>query len=326
MKAVTAVHAPRTTHHASRHSSLSTVDQVMVEERAAAFTKRSIKTAAKLAGLKMAVSMMDLTTLEGKDTPGKVAYLCRKALQPAEPKYEVPPCAAVCVYPNMVRYARKFLMAQASCLSGPAGSPSRYVPKVASVATGFPSGQYPLRTKLEEVRRVVRDGADEVDMVIDRCAFLVGDHAKVFDEIAATKEACGPAHLKVILETGELVTYDNVRLASQIAMEAGADFIKTSTGKVSPAATMPVTLVMLEAIRDYFFATGIRIGMKPAGGIRTSKQALAYLVMVKETLGDDWLTPDLFRFGASTLVNDVLMQISKLVDGHYQAADYFSLP
>jgi deoxyribose-phosphate aldolase len=213
----------------------------------------------------------------------------------------------------MIRYARKFL-----------GANSRV--QVAAVATGFPSGQYPLRTKLEEVRRVVSDGADEVDMVIDRCAFLAGDHAKVFDEIAATKETCGTAHLKVILETGELVTYDNVRLASQIAMEAGADFIKTSTGKVSPAATMPVTLVMLEAIRDYFFTTGIRIGMKPAGGIRTSKQALAYLVMVKETLGDDWLTPDLFRFGASTLVNDVLMQIAKLVDGNYQAADYFSLP
>jgi deoxyribose-phosphate aldolase len=193
------------------------------------------------------------------------------------------------------------------------------------VATGFPSGQYPLRTRLEEVRRAVAEGADEVDMVIDRGAFLAGDHAKVFDEIAAVKEACGAAHLKVILETGELVTYDNVRLASQIAMEAGADFIKTSTGKVTPAATMPVTLVMLEAIRDRFFATGVRVGMKPAGGIRTSKQALAWLVMLKETLGDDWLTPDLFRFGASTLLNDVLMQIAKLADGNYQSADYFSL-
>ena len=289
------------------------VDAVMLEERAASFTKRSLKTCAKLAGLKMAVSMMDLTTLEGKDTPGKVAYLCRKALQPAEPKYNVPSCAAVCVYPNMVRYARKFL--------GP-NSPVH----LASVATGFPSGKYPLRTKLEEVRRVVADGADEVDMVIDRGAFLAGDHAKVFDEIAATKEACDPAHLKVILETGELVTYDNVRLASEIAMQAGGDFIKTSTGKVSPAATIPVTLVMLEAIRDHFFATGIRIGMKPAGGIRTSKQALAYLVMVKETLGDDWLTPDLFRFGASTFVNDLLLQIARQMDGNYQGADYFSLP
>ncbi len=285
----------------------------MVEERAASFTKRSIKTSAKLAGLKLAVSMCDLTTLEGKDTPGKVAYLCRKALQPIEPKYDVPSCAAVCIYPNLAKPARKFLGEN---------SPVH----VAAVATGFPSGQYPLRTKLEEVRRAVADGADEIDMVINRGAFLVGDYAKVFDEIAATKEACGPAHLKVILETGELVTYDNVRLASEIAMQAGGDFIKTSTGKVSPAATMPVTLVMLEAIRDYFFATGIRIGMKPAGGLRTAKQALAYLVMVKETLGDDWLTPDLFRFGASTLVNDVLMQIARLADGNYQSADYFSLP
>src|SRR5271167_769033 len=296
-----------------RYSPVPTVDAVMVEERAASFGKRSIKTSAKLAGLKMAISMMDLTTLEGKDTPGKIAYLCRKALQPAEAKYNVPPCAAVCVYPNMVKYARKFL----------GNNPPV---KIAAVATAFPSGQYPLRTKLEEVRRTVADGADEIDMVIDRCAFLAGDHAKVFDEIAATKEACGAAHLKVILETGELVTYDNVRLASEIAMQAGGDFIKTSTGKVSPAATMPVTLVMLEAIRDYFFATGIRVGMKPAGGIRTSKQALAYLVMVKETLGDDWLNPQLFRFGASSLVNDVLMQIVKTVDGNYQGADYFSLP
>jgi deoxyribose-phosphate aldolase len=289
------------------------VDQVMVEERATGFAKRSIKTGAKLAGLKMVTSMMDLTTLEGKDTPGKVAYLCRKALHPAEPRYAVPPCAAVCVYPNMVRYARRFL-----------GDNS--LVKVASVATGFPSGQYPLRTRLEETRRAVGDGADEIDMVIDRNAFLTGHHAKVFDEIAEIKQHCGQAHLKVILETGELVTYDNVRLASRIAMEAGADFIKTSTGKVQPAATMPVTLVMLEAIRDYFYQTGIRIGMKPAGGIRNSKQALAYLVMLGETLGDDWLTPDLFRLGASTLLNDVLMQIAKTVDGKYQSGDYFSLP
>jgi deoxyribose-phosphate aldolase len=289
-----------------------TVDAVMAEERAAAFTKRSLKAAAKLAGLKLAVGMCDLTTLEGKDTPGKVAHLCRKALTPADPKYDVPHCAAVCVYPNMVKYARAFL--------GP-DSPVH----VASVATAFPSGQFPLATRLNEVRRAVADGADEIDMVIDRGAFLAGEHARVFDEIAAVKEASGPAHLKVILETGELVTYDNVRLASEIAMRAGADFIKTSTGKVSPAATLPVTLVMLEAIRDYFFATGIRIGMKPAGGIRTAKQSLAYLVMVKETLGDDWLSPELFRFGASTLVNDVLMQIAKAVDGNYQSADYFSL-
>jgi deoxyribose-phosphate aldolase len=212
----------------------------------------------------------------------------------------------------MTKYARKFLGT---------GSPV----KIAAVATGFPSGQYPLRTKLEEVRRTVADGADEIDMVIDRCAFLTGEHARMFDEIAATKEACGAAHLKVILETGELVTYDNVRLASEIAMRAGGDFIKTSTGKIAPAATLPVTLVMLEAIRDYFFATGIRIGMKPAGGIRTARQALAYLVMVKETLGDDWLTPDLFRIGASTLVNDLLMQIAKCAEGNYQAVEYFSM-
>jgi deoxyribose-phosphate aldolase len=317
---------------ASSKFSAPTVDAIMLEERAAAFTKRSIKTSAKMAGLKMAVSMCDLTTLEGKDTPGKVAYLCRKALQPIEAKYDVPSCAAVCVYPNMVKYARQFLgdpsVGRASSRAGSSvASPHQYsIPKIAAVATGFPSGQYPLRTKLEEVRRTVADGADEIDMVIDRCAFLAGDHAKVFDEIAATKEACGPAHLKVILETGELVTYDNVRLASEIAMQAGGDFIKTSTGKVNPAATIPVTLVMLEAIRDYFFATGIRIGMKPAGGIRNSKQALAYLVMVKETLGDDWLNPDMFRFGASTLVNDLLMQIAKQADGNYQSSDYFSLP
>jgi len=198
--------------------------------------------------------------------------------------------------------------------------------KVASVATAFPTGLMPLRLKLQEVRSASADGADEIDMVIDRGVFLAGEYDRVSDEIAATKEACGAAHLKVILETGELQTYDNVRVASEIAMRAGADFIKTSTGKVAPAATMPVTLVMLEAIRDYFYETGIRIGMKPAGGIRTAKQALAYLVMVKETLGDDWLTPDLFRFGASTLVNDVLMQIVKTVDGNYQSPDYFSLP
>jgi len=296
-----------------RGSVVPTVDPVMVEERAAAFTRRSLKSSAKLAGLKMAISMMDLTTLEGKDTPGKVAYLCRKALHPIDAKYQVPSCAAVCVYPSLVRPARRFL--------GHA-SPVR----VASVATGFPSGQYPLRTRLQEVRRAVGDGADEIDMVIDRGAFLSGHAAKVFDEVASVKEACGGAHLKVILETGELVTYDHVRLASHLAMEAGADFIKTSTGKIQPAATMPITLVMLEAIRDFFHATGRRIGMKPAGGLRTSKQALAYLVMVKETLGDDWLTPDLFRFGASTLANDVLMQIVKTVDGPYQNADYFPLP
>src|SRR4030081_1663045 len=293
-------------------SGVPTIDQVMVGERAAAFGKRSIKTSAKLEGLKLAVSMMDLTTLEGKDTPGKIAFLCRKAMQPADPRYEVPSCAAVCVYPNLVRVAKKFL------------GNSRV--KVASVATAFPTGLMPLRLKLQEVRSAAEDGADEIDMVIDRGKFLAGDHERVFEEIAATKETCGAAHLKVILETGELQTYDNVRLASEIAMRAGADFIKTSTGKISPAATMPVTLVMLEAIRDYFYETGTRIGMKPAGGIRTAKEALAYLVMVKETLGDDWLTPALFRFGASTLLNDVLMQLVKVADANYQSADYFSLP
>jgi deoxyribose-phosphate aldolase len=291
---------------------VASVDQIMVEERAGAFAKRSIKTSTKLAGLKLAISMMDLTTLEGKDTPGKIAFLCRKAMQPADPRYEVPPCAAVCVYPNLVRVAKKFLGNSAV--------------KVASVATAFPTGLISLKLKLEEVRTATRSGADEIDMVIDRGVFLAGDHARVFDEIAATKEACGSLRLKVILETGELQTYDNVRMASELAMRAGADFIKTSTGKISPAATMPVTLVMLEAIRDFFYETGVRVGMKPAGGIRTAKQALAYLVMVKETLGDDWLTPDLFRFGASTLVNDVLMQIVKTVDGNYQASHYFSLP
>ena len=289
-----------------------TIDQVMVEERAAAFGKRSIKTSAKLAGLKTVVSMMDLTTLEGKDTPGKVAYLCRKAIAPADARYGVPSCAAVCVYPNLVRAAKMFV--------GDSGV------KVASVATAFPSGQSALRVKLDDTRRAAGEGADEIDMVIDRGAFLAGEHARVADEIARVKEASGAAHLKVILETGELQTYDNVRIASDLAMRAGADFIKTSTGKVTPAATMPVTLVMLEAIRDYFYDTGIRIGMKPAGGIRTAKESLAYLVMLAETLGDDWMTPDLFRFGASTLANDVLMQIAKLTDGNYQGADYFSLP
>lgn len=284
----------------------------MAEERAASFTKRSIKAGAKLAGLKMIVSMMDLTTLEGKDTPGKVAYLCRKAIQPAEPRFGVPSCAAVCVYPNLVRAAKTFV--------GSSGV------KVAAVATAFPSGAMPLRVKLQDVRAAVGEGADEIDMVIDRGAFHAGEFAQVADEIAAVKEACGEAHLKVILETGELVTCDNVRFASDLAMNAGADFIKTSTGKVQPAATLPVTLIMLEAIRDFFFATGRRIGMKPAGGIRTAKEALAYLVMLSETLGDDWLTPDLFRFGASTLANDVVMQIAKLTDGNYQGSDYFSLP
>jgi deoxyribose-phosphate aldolase len=288
-----------------------TVDQVMVEERAKSFTTRSIKNEAKLAGLKLAVRMMDLTTLEGMDTPGKVAHLCRKALQPMPPRYGCPPCGAVCVYPNLVHAAVQQLQGTGI--------------HIASVATSFPSGQAPLKTKLQEVRWAVEQGADEIDMVIDRGAFLRGDYRKVYDEIAATREACGEAHLKVILETGELKTYDNVRFASEIAMRAGGHFIKTSTGKVSPAATMPVTLVMLEAIRDYYYATGIKIGMKPAGGIRKSKEALHYLVMLKETLGDAWLTPDLFRFGASSLLTDVTLQLAKIVDGVYQSEDYFSI-
>jgi deoxyribose-phosphate aldolase len=288
------------------------VDQVSVEERAAAFAKRSIKAGAKLAGLKLVVSMMDLTTLEGADTPGKVASLCQKAVHPLDARHAVPSCAAVCVYPNLIRAAHRFLDGSSV--------------KVAAVATAFPSGQMPLRVKLQDTRFARSEGADEIDMVIDRGAFLSGDYAKVSDEIAAVKEAAGGALLKVILETGELQTLDNVRFASELAMRAGADFIKTSTGKVVPAATLAVTLVMLEAIRDYFYETGKRIGMKPAGGIRTAKESLAWLVMLKETLGEDWMTPELFRFGASSLANDVLMQIARLADGHYQNADYFPLP
>jgi deoxyribose-phosphate aldolase len=289
--------------------SAPTVDKVFVEERAAALGKRSIKKAAKIAGLKLAVSMMDLTTLEGKDSPGKVQAMCQKARWPHE-RSDIPSCGAVCVYPKLVPVAKRAL--EGSTV------------KVASVATAFPSGLSALDVKLDDVRRAVEAGADEIDMVIDRGAMLAGEHGAVYDEIAATKEACGPAHLKVILETGELGSYDVVRKASQIAMLAGGDFIKTSTGKIAPAATPPVTLVMLEAIRDYYYATGKRIGMKPAGGIRTAKQALHYLVIVKETLGDAWLTNEWFRFGASTLLNDVLMQLEKERTGAYQGGDYFS--
>jgi deoxyribose-phosphate aldolase len=289
---------------------LPPVDQVAVEERAAALGKRSLKKEAKVAGLRLAVRMMDLTTLEGKDTPGKVLQMCRKAVTPLDRDPTVGPVAAVCVYPNLVPTAKQAL----------AGSGV----KVASVATSFPAGQSPLDVKLADVRRAVELGAEEIDMVIDRGAMLSGDYARVFDEIAATKDACGGAHLKVILETGELGSYDVVRKASEIGMAAGADFIKTSTGKVQPAATPPVTLVMLEAIRDHYQATGRRIGMKPAGGVRTAKQSLHYLVLVKETLGDAWLTPDLFRFGASALLNDVLMQLEKERTGVYQASDDFS--
>ena len=288
-----------------------TIDQVGVVERAARFTKRSIKKEAKMQGLKMALSMIDLTTLEGMDTPGKVKQLCYKARHLHDAVEGLPSVAAVCVYPNFVGVAKAEL--------------ANSEIKVASVATAFPSGNSSLPIKLDDVAMAVEAGADEIDMVISRGRFHAGDHQYVFDEITAVKEACGTARLKVILETGELGTLDNVRLASDIAIEAGADFIKTSTGKIKPAATMPVTLVMLEAIRDHYFKTGQMVGMKPAGGISKAKLALYYLIMVKETLGDAWLTNQWFRFGASSLANDVLMQIVKQQTGSYQAADYFSI-
>ncbi|MGH3130826.1 MAG: deoxyribose-phosphate aldolase [Gaiellaceae bacterium] len=290
---------------------IGSVDQVALEERAATLAKRSIKKESKLWALELAVRMMDLTTLEGADTPGKVAALASKAVHPDPVDRTVPSVAAVCVYPNLVPVAVQRVRGSSV--------------KVASVATAFPSGQSPLEVKLEETRAVVAMGADEVDMVIDRGAFLSGRYAKVYDEIVRVKEACGDAHLKVILETGELGTYDNVRRASLLAMAAGADFIKTSTGKLPSAATLPVTLVMLEAIRDVHEETGRQVGMKPAGGIRDAKQAIQYLVLLHETLGLDWLTPDLFRFGASSLLNDVLMQIRKQKTGAYQSPDYFTL-
>ena len=286
------------------------VDQVGIEERVERLQKRSIKKTAKVAGLKLALSMIDLTTLEGADSPGKVRQMCYKAAHLADNIPDVPHVAAVCVYPTLVKVARHELKGTGV--------------KVAAVATGFPSGQYPLNVKLDDTRFAVEQGADEIDMVISRGHFLAGDFQYVFDEIAAVKEACGASHLKVILETGELSTFDNVRRASDIAMHAGADFIKTSTGKVQPAATLPVTLVMLEAIRDFYYATGRRIGMKPAGGISTAKVALQYLVTLRETLGQDWLTPDLFRIGASRLANDILLQIAKERSGTYQSLDYFS--
>ncbi len=286
------------------------VDQIQTEARAASLAKRSIKKGAKRAALEMITKMIDLTTLEGMDTPGKVRMLCRKALQPHVGS-GLPPVAAVCVYPTLVPVAKEELKGTGV--------------KVAAVATGFPSGQTFFSLKLQEVRETVAAGADEIDMVINRNAFLKGDYSRVYDEIAAVKEACGSAHLKVILETGELQTYDQVRKASRIAMDAGADFIKTSTGKLSKAATLPVTLVMLEAIRDFYLETGKKVGMKPAGGIRTAKQAWQYLVLVKETLGDLWLTPDLFRLGASSLLNDVIMQWERLKTDRYQSPIYFSL-
>lgn len=286
------------------------VDQVGVEERAARFKTRSIKKGAKLAGLSLAISMIDLTTLSGDDTPEKVRMLCRKALRPSA-TLETPQVAAVCVYPSMVKVAVEEL----------AGSNIN----VASVATYFPSGQALMKDRLDDVKGAVDDGAKEIDMVINRGAFLAGEYARVYDEICQVRAACGDAHLKVILETGELHSYDNVRLASQIAIDAGAHFIKTSTGKISPAATMPVTLVMLQTIRDHFLKTGKMVGMKPAGGIRDAKLALRYLSMVKETLGDAWLNNEWFRFGASSLLNDLLMQIEKQHSGHYHSSRYLSI-
>jgi deoxyribose-phosphate aldolase len=287
------------------------VDQVGAEARAATLSTRSIKTTAKAYALDLAIRMIDLTTLEGQDTPGKVRALCAKAKRPDPADPTAPQVAAVCVYPDLVATAKREL--QGSGIN------------VASVATAFPSGRSSLAIKIQDTKDAVASGADEVDMVIDRGAFLSGRYAMVFDEIAAIREAAGDAHLKVILETGELVTYDNVRRASWLAMLAGADFIKTSTGKVSPAATLPVTLVMLEAVRDYHEATGLHIGVKPAGGIRTAKDAIKYLVTVNETAGPDWLDPELFRFGASSLLNDLLMQRTKLATGHYPGPDYFTL-
>jgi deoxyribose-phosphate aldolase len=287
------------------------VDKVGVEERVSRFQKRSIKNESKMQGLRMALNMIDLTTLEGKDTPGKVRQMCYKAQHLHDVYSGLPTVAAVCVYPSMVKIAKQEVKGSGV--------------KVASVSTAFPSGQAPLDVKIMDTKFAVDEGADEIDMVISRGRFLSADYNFVFDEIAAIKEVCGKARLKVILETGELVTLDNVRRASDIAMYAGADFIKTSTGKIQPAATMQVTYTMLEAIRDFMNATGKQIGMKPAGGISNSKLALHNLVMVNETLGSKWLTNEWFRFGASSLANDVLMQIMKAETGVYQSSDYFAI-
>src|SRR5256714_1762999 len=287
-----------------------TVDQVGIEERVDRLTKRSIKKGSKVHALKLALAMIDLTTLEGADSPGKVKQMCYKARHLHDALPDIPHVAAVCVYPTLVRIAKEALDGSGI--------------HVAAVATGFPSGQYPLNVKLDDTRYAVGEGADEIDMVISRGHFLAGDYNYVFDEIAQVKQACGEAHLKVILETGELGMYDQVRKASDLAMHAGADFIKTSTGKVVPAATLPVTLVMLEAIRDFYHATGKKIGMKPAGGISNAKTAIQYLVVLRETLGQDWMTPDLFRIGASRLANDILMQLMKETTGVYQSLEYFS--
>jgi deoxyribose-phosphate aldolase len=290
---------------------VTAVDQVGVEERAASLARRSIKRESKLWALDLVIRMTDLTTLEGRDTPGKIRALCAKGRHPDPSDPTIPSVAAICCYPSLVADAKEAL----------AGSSV----KVASVATGFPSGQTYLDVKLAETREAVASGADEIDMVIDRSAFLSGDYAAVFDEIVRVREACGEAHLKVILETGELETYDNVRRASLLAMLAGADFVKTSTGKVQPAATLPATLVIMLAVRDFFQQTGRAVGIKPAGGIRTAKEAVQYLVVLYETLGPAWMTSDRFRFGASTLLNDVLMQIRKERTGRYSGADYFTL-
>jgi deoxyribose-phosphate aldolase len=287
------------------------VDQVGVEARAATLATRSIKTTAKAFALDLAIRMVDLTTLEGQDTPGKVRALCAKGRRPDPTDPTCPPVAAICVYGDLVPTAVGAL----------AGSAIH----IAAVATAFPSGRAPLDVKLADTKAAVAAGADEIDMVIDRGAFLAGRYLDVYDEIAATKQASGDAHLKVILETGELATYDNVRRASWLAMLAGGDFIKTSTGKISPAATLPVTLVMLEAVRDFRNQTGRQVGVKAAGGIRAAKDAIRYLVVVNEVAGDDWLSPDWFRFGASSLLNDLLMQREKLATGHYAGPDYFTL-
>jgi deoxyribose-phosphate aldolase len=299
------------THIGSLMRGVRSVDEVGADERAASLAKRSIKKASKLWALDLAVRCMDLTTLEGSDTPGKVAALCAKGIRPKPGDPTIPSVAAICIYPARIADAVEHLR----------GSQVR----VASVATAFPSGQSFTSIKIAETEDSVRAGANEIDMVIDRGAFLAGDYQRVYDEVVAVKEACGSAHLKVILETGELGTYDAVRRASILAMAAGADFIKTSTGKVQPAATLPVSLVMMEAIRDFVRETGRPVGFKAAGGIRTSKQAISYLVLLYETLGADWMTPDLFRLGASTLLNDVLMQIDKERSGVYQSPDYFTI-
>jgi deoxyribose-phosphate aldolase len=287
------------------------VDKVGADARAAALGTRSIKTTAKAKAIDLAIGMVDLTTLEGADTPGKVRGLANKALRPDPLDPSCPHTTAVCVYPSMVPVARSIVKGTGV--------------KIASVATAFPSGQASLKVKLDDVRDAVDAGADEIDMVLNRGAFLAGRYLEVFDEIVAIKGACGDARLKVILETGELVTYDNVRRASWLSMLAGGDFIKTSTGKISPAATPPVTLIMLEAVRDFLAATGRKVGVKPAGGIRTSKDAIKYLVLINETVGDGWLDPHWFRFGASSVLNDLLMQRDKLKTGHYSGPDYVTL-